>query len=182
MPKYTIVTLQSQLTHPLRQALLRPNQTLAEMAFDGDDLSTSRHFGGQSESGELQGIVSIYLRPYPPTEQNAWQIRAMATTPEARGTGLGRALLKAAEAYAFSCEQNASIQKVTIQKTTIQKATIQKAKVQKATLVWANARTSALGFYRACGYEVLPPVFEIAGVGPHQLIVREINESTPGNW
>lgn len=38
--------------------------------------------------------------------------------------------------------------------------------------VWCNARTGAVGFYTALGWQVVGPPFDIPGVGPHLRLVR----------
>ncbi|WP_317932513.1 GNAT family N-acetyltransferase [Halioxenophilus sp. WMMB6] len=145
---FVIASIASQQTHALRQQLLRPHQSLAEMAYPGDDDSTSRHFGAHIGDGPLLGIVSIYCQPHATQPgQPAWQLRAMATAGEVRGLGLGRQLLNAAEAYARSVNP-------------------------EGCWLWANARESALGFYQACGYRVLGELFEVPGVGPHRIIEK----------
>jgi hypothetical protein len=47
-------------------------------------------------------------------------------------------------------------------------------KKQKTTLIWFNARTSAVGFYKKMGYEIVGSEFEIKEVGPHFLMYKKI--------
>ena len=47
-------------------------------------------------------------------------------------------------------------------------------KKQKTTLIWFNARTSAVGFYKKMGYEISGSEFEIKEVGPHFLMYKKI--------
>ena len=80
-------------TRALRQAILRPHQTLAELAahepagtfavgaFDGDELVSVGYVVAEGEPG-------------------AWRIRGMATVPAARGRGAGTAVLDALLAHA----------------------------------------------------------------------------------
>jgi ribosomal protein S18 acetylase RimI-like enzyme len=83
-------------TRPLRQLVLRPHQTLEELAahepadafavgvFDGDELVSV-------------GFVA------PDREQaGSWRIRGMATAPDARGRGAGTAVLGALLDHASS--------------------------------------------------------------------------------
>ena len=44
----------------------------------------------------------------------------------------------------------------------------------EANYIWANARTSAWGFYEKLGYKILGEQFEIKGIGPHYLIYKVI--------
>jgi GNAT superfamily N-acetyltransferase len=127
-------------TLPLRQAVLRPGRPIAAARFPGDDAPAARHFGAFRD-GQLLGIASLYLAELP--EQPgvaAWQLRGMATTPEARGMGFGRALVLACIAF---------------------------ARDNGARVLWCNARIAAAGFYRKLGFEILGERFEIPDVGPH---------------
>jgi ribosomal protein S18 acetylase RimI-like enzyme len=80
-------------TRPLRQSVLRPHQTVDELAaheqpdafavgaYDGDELVSVGFVGPEGEPG-------------------AWRVRGMATAPHARGRGAGRAVLDALVAHA----------------------------------------------------------------------------------
>jgi GNAT superfamily N-acetyltransferase len=73
-------------TRALRQAVLRPHETLAEVA-DGE--ATDAFGVGAFDADELVavGLVS------PDGEPGAWRVRGMATAPQARGRGAGTAVL-----------------------------------------------------------------------------------------
>ena len=45
---------------------------------------------------------------------------------------------------------------------------------QKTSIIWFNARTSAVGFYKKMGYEVTGSEFKIKEVGPHFLMYKKI--------
>ena len=127
-------------TLPLRLEVLRPGRPVESAKFPGDDAPGTRHFGA-FRNGQLLGIASLYLAEMPERRGlPAFQLRGMATSPGARGTGLGRALVHAC--IAFTMEQGAS-------------------------LLWCNARTGAVDFYRKLGFENAGAEFEIADVGPH---------------
>jgi GNAT superfamily N-acetyltransferase len=78
--------VQVERTRALRQAVLRPHQTLAELA----DTEADGAFAlGAFDTDELVavGLVS------PDGEPGAWRVRGMATAPQARGRGAGTAVL-----------------------------------------------------------------------------------------
>jgi ribosomal protein S18 acetylase RimI-like enzyme len=129
----------------LRQKVLRPNFTLEECNYPGDsDIST--HHLGCFINNDLSGIVSIYSRSNKDIHPGVgFQIRAMATSENARGKGIGLKLLSAAEIIAFNSE---------------------------ADYIWANARASAIGFYIKAGYKVFGEEFHINGVGAHFIVYR----------
>ena len=136
--------IQSKETLNIRLEILRPNGTLKDCVFPGDSEHTTKHFGAFIDHS-LVGIVSIYKVGHSSFKGLGFQIRAMATLPEARGKGAGSYLLKSAEAYAFN---------------------------HGADYIWANARTSAKEFYRKTGYCVSEYEFNIKGIGPHVIVSK----------
>ncbi len=134
-------------TWALRLAVLRPHRPLAAAQFPGDDLPTTKHLGA-FQGGALVGIASLFLADFPARPGvPALQLRGMATAPEVRGAGFGRALVAAS--VAFTCERGIE-------------------------LIWCNARTSALGFYGKLGWEISGPEFEVPDVGPHFHMWRSV--------
>ncbi|MEA2494261.1 MAG: hypothetical protein QOJ29_2172 [Thermoleophilaceae bacterium] len=80
-------------TRPLRQSVLRPHQTLEELA---------AHESGEAYAvGAYDGdtLVSVGFIT-PEGGPGAWRIRGMATAPEARRQGAGAAILAALVEYA----------------------------------------------------------------------------------
>lgn len=127
-------------TWPLRLAVLRPGRPLPAAQFPGDDLLFTRHFGAFRD-GKLVGITSLFRAEMPERPGvSALQLRGMATAPEVRGAGCGRALMAASIAF---------------------------ARESGIKLIWCNARTSAVGFYRKAGWEIVGEEFDIPDVGPH---------------
>jgi GNAT superfamily N-acetyltransferase len=134
-------------TWPLRQSVLRPGRPLAAAQFLGDDLPSTKHFGA-FQSDELVGIASLFLAEMPEHPGiNAWQLRGMATAPAVRGAGFGRALVAACVAFATASGK---------------------------PLIWCNARTSAVGFYRKLDWEILGAEFDVPDVGPHFHMWRRV--------
>ena len=82
-------------TRPLRQAVLRPHETLEELAsHEPPDAFAVGAFDGD----ELVG-VGFVGREGPP---GSWRVRAMATAPSARGRGVGSAVLAALVEHAIA--------------------------------------------------------------------------------
>lgn len=71
----------------------------------------------------------------------------MATKPELQGQGIGAKVLT-------TC--------------------LEHAKSRGGALMWCNARTTALAFYRRHGFETVGDEFETPGVGPHFVMVRPL--------
>ena len=82
-------------------------------------------------------------------EDRAWRIRGMATAPEYQGRGCGRALLDAA---------------------------VDRAKAADIPLLWCNVRTTALGFYQGCGFEIVGPEFITETGIPHRVALYRVSE------
>lgn len=134
-------------TYGLRHQILRPYQTIDQCRYPGDSDDLTTHFGVFDED-ELVGILSIYNVQHPDIKTpNSWQLRAMATAESGRGKGYGFKLLHAAESYAATYH---------------------------AQCIWANARSTALGFYEKADYRVLGEEFSIPSVGPHYLVAKTI--------
>ena len=135
-------------TLSLRNEVLRPGKDISECIFDSDDAPDTRHFGAIDTQNNIVGIVSVYRSGNPSiTGINPYQIRAMAIRSTCRGQGLGSSLLTSAENY---------------------------AKSRSSTLIWANARSSVIGFYTQSGYSLASDEFVIDGIGPHYLVTKSL--------
>jgi hypothetical protein len=75
----------------------------------------------------------------------AWQLRGMATRSDVVRRGLGSAVLRFVEAAGFD-----------------------------PPLLWCNARLVAVPFYERQGWTVASERFDIPGVGPHHVMVRQL--------
>ena len=152
----------AEQTHALRHLVLRPHQTLAEMVYDCDGLPGTVHFGAfRREAGDdgdrLLGIVTLLLSD---RDGVPWQLRGMATHPDARGLGAGRRLVHA-------CLDHARRHAPTTGPST---------KHTHAAGVWCNARVSAIAFYGRCGFIVASEEFDIPGIGPHVVMTTAPND------
>jgi GNAT superfamily N-acetyltransferase len=86
MPGFSIRAIDPALTRPLRQAVLRPHETLEALA--------AHEPPGSFALGAYDGdaLVAVGLIA-PDGEPGGWRIRGMATDPAARGRGAGAAIL-----------------------------------------------------------------------------------------
>jgi len=135
--------LQAPEVRPLRGRVLRPGQPPEACVYPGDELESTLHLG-IFDAQELVGIASLYWEPPPDRPAaRAVRLRGMATLPEVRGRGFGRLLLEAG---------------------------LERVAERGGRLIWANARTSALGFYERFGFERVGEEFDIQGIGPHFLL------------
>ena len=134
-------------TYPVRHAILRAGKPIESCHFEGDELPTTHHFGYYLAT-ELIGVISLFeAKNTAFDEQKSFQIRGMAVLQNHQKKGIGEALVSAAESF---------------------------CKKQETTLIWFNARTSAVGFYQKMGFGISGSEFEIQGVGPHFLMHKKI--------
>jgi GNAT superfamily N-acetyltransferase len=140
--------LSAEETLAVRLPVLRPGRARGEAVFDCDREESTRHFGAFDEAEVLVGVATIHPAPCPAAAgAAAWQLRGMATLPAVRGRGFGTALVRQAE---------------------------RTVRGQGGALLWCNARTGAVPFYRRLGWEVAGEEFEIPTVGPHFRMVRRL--------
>ena len=136
-------------TYLVRHPVLRTGKPLESCRFEGDDLATTRHFGFFSD-GNLVAVISVFKNKSNQfAEERQFQIRGMAVLATEQGTGLGEQLLRFAEDY---------------------------VKEQKGDLIWFNARSIAVGFYKRSGYVVVGNAFEIPDVGTHYLMYKALKD------
>ncbi len=135
--------------HDLRRRVLRRGDPAAQVAEPRDDEPSALHLAGVVD-GEVVVCASLYRSSFPPDPREGdYQLRFMATDEARRGRGLGAAVLSRAESEVGA---------------------------RGALRLWANARDTALGFYRATGWAVVPDsAFVSAESGvPHHVIVKDL--------
>jgi len=145
----SIVEITADRTHDLRRRVLRSGTVSTDVEFDGDEDPGTTHLGAVRGSAVV-AIVTLLRRPFPYEPVTpALQLRGMATDPESRGTGLGMRLVAASE---------------------------ERARGEDATLIWARARSSAIGFYLGAGFETHGTDFDDPTTGlPHRLITKRLD-------
>lgn len=143
-------------TRALRHSVLRPSQPFDATAYAGDDDPATRHLGA-FEGARLVGVASLYRANRSGDDErgcqprDGWRLRGMATAPEVRGQGVGRALLAACVAHVAT---------------------------KGGGLLWCNARMPAVGFYAAAGLEVVGDEFDVVGIGPHVVMLVRVPPSS----
>lgn len=136
--------ISAEETRGLRGTILRPGQRPEQLVYPGDEAADTLH-AGAFQGGSLVGIASVSRNPCPRHDfPGPWQLRGMATTPEVRGLGYGRALIAACLAHVAA---------------------------RGGRTLWCNGRTSAAGFYTALGFTAVGEEF-VTETGPHYVFVR----------
>ncbi|TVQ77731.1 MAG: GNAT family N-acetyltransferase [Bradymonadales bacterium] len=130
---------------PLRLKLLRPGQSIETVQFEGDDWPGSLHLGAfmrlQGDETPCVGVLSLIARnELFEKSSKEFQLRGMAVEPSLQGQGVGAELL--AEGIRW-------------------------AKETGIHMIWCNARTPVLNFYRKFGFASEGEEFDIPLGGPH---------------
>jgi GNAT superfamily N-acetyltransferase len=133
---------------PLRTAILRGGNAAAAV-WANDDHPQAVHLAA-SVGDDILGVTSFFPDPWPdePT-RSAWRLRGVAVREDVRGTGVASAL--AAEVIRRALTM-----------------------AEPPELLWCNARTSALGFWRRVGFEIVGEEFLTDTGIPHFRAVRSI--------
>jgi GNAT superfamily N-acetyltransferase len=169
-----ITRITAAQTYPLRQSVLRAGLPAEACVFEADEAPTTTHLGAwrgerligiatlmrepipsgadgradpdaseiqeaRDRSGTTHDLPTQQMRDYP-----AVRLRGMAVSPDARGKGVGAALLHACFDY---------------------------ARRSGAHLLWCNARTPAKRFYERHGLAAVGDPFNIPTAGPHVRMV-----------
>lgn len=143
-----VLQISAQDTYPIRSQMLRPGRPIEECVFRGDEDEQTFHLGAFVE-GKLVSVASFYFEKHQNLpDQYQFRLRGMATLPDFQGRGLSYNLLKTA---------------------------LPMIKKNFCTLLWCNARESALGFYLKVGFQTVGEVFDIPDIGPHRLMYIKLN-------
>jgi ribosomal protein S18 acetylase RimI-like enzyme len=151
---YTVIRVDVGDTLALRQAVLRPHQTLDEVALPGDDDPSTAAFAAVDAAGGLLSVARVTLEaaPFPTGELSSagtreWRLRGMATQPDARNRGIGSAVLQAAINYVGA---------------------------RGGGLLWCNARVPAVGLYQRAGFTTHGEEWLDPDIGPHVVMWRRV--------
>jgi GNAT superfamily N-acetyltransferase len=148
-PELRVERVDASVLHGLRRRILRGDDPAKYAPDARDEEVTSLHFGGFL--GDTLVVSASFFPSSSPTrgDLECYQLRYMATAFEQQGRGYGAEVLAKAEGV---------------------------LRERGAEQVWANARDTALGFYRATGWtliegsEHLSPETQL----PHTVIVKAL--------
>jgi len=136
-------------TYPIRHKMLRPHGTIEDCHFRGDNDELTFHLGGFIDN-KLVSVASFYFERSDVFTEHPYQfkLRGMATLPDYQGRGLSQALLRTAFPV---------------------------IKQNQCTLLWCNARVSAMGFYTKVGFIPYGEPFDVPQIGKHILMSIKID-------
>lgn len=134
-------------TFIVRHPVLREGKPIETCSFEGDDLSSTKHFGLFVDEN-LTAVVSVFQNNNSIFNmQNQFQIRGMAVLKNFQKKGFGEKLVHHCENY---------------------------LKAINAELIWFNARENAVPFYEKLGYRIVGDQFNIENVGVHYIMKKKI--------
>jgi GNAT superfamily N-acetyltransferase len=136
-------------TYDLRRRVLRVGTPSPEFRLREDTWEGAFHLGALTADGTVLAVASFVPRPttWRPGRA-AVQLRAMAVEPNRQRTGAGRVLFAAA---------------------------VERLRSAGVEVMWADARDSALGFYRRAGMEVVGDRYVTEATGmPHHTVVLDL--------
>ena len=144
-----VLRISASDTYLLRQQVLVPDRDLKKVKFEfDDDEDISFHLGAFKDSKLVSVASFFYERNTLFKDLHQYQLRGMATLPEYQGQGLSSELLT----MAFPI-----------------------IKQNFCTLLWCNAKTSAVGFYEKVSFQKYDgSIFTVPGIGPHTLMFKNI--------
>jgi GNAT superfamily N-acetyltransferase len=146
-PTFVVRPITVAEARPVRQQVLRPGQPPESTVYPGDEAPSAWHVGA-FQGADLLGIASVYIEaPAGTADSCAYRLRGMAVLPGYQGQGYGRALVQACVRHVMAHGGN---------------------------LLWCNGRVSALGFYRALGFQPVGEIFELPFSGPHFRLIRRV--------
>ena len=152
--KFRVDRVPASMTWELRQAVLRPHQTIDQLALPDDDEMSTGSFAAISADGEVVGTARVAPAgpPFPvgfyaPANSPTWQLRGMATREDVRNVGVGTALLHRVVSHVAD---------------------------DGGGLIWCNARVPAMDFYRRNGFVVHGDVGDEPDIGPHLVMWRTV--------
>jgi GNAT superfamily N-acetyltransferase len=140
--------VQASVALPLRQRVLRPHQTVDELAVEDRELRDLVYFAAV-EDDTVVGVASV-CREAPPWDDQSifgWRLRSMATEDRCRGRGVGTAVLR---------------------------AVILHVGTYGGGLLWCSARTPAQVFYERAGFAVTGDPWVDPVLGPHVAMQRRV--------
>jgi GNAT superfamily N-acetyltransferase len=128
----------------LRHRVLRAGLPRDTAYFESDDAPRTIHLAALDDQIVI-GCATVLFNSW--KNQPACQLRGMAVEPKYERGGVGRLLLEEVDRVAAEAG---------------------------VKILWANARTSAIGFYRKLGWKIESEEFDIPTAGPHFKISKVI--------
>jgi GNAT superfamily N-acetyltransferase len=138
LPHIEVLRVPVERILDLRHEILRNGLPREAASFDGDDEPATQHLAACCGEHVI-ACVTLLQRPFEGAP--AWQLRGMAVAQPHQRRGLGSAMLNAVDSLVRNDPHS--------------------------LLLWCNARTPAVCFYRKHGWVIASQEFVIETAGPH---------------
>jgi ribosomal protein S18 acetylase RimI-like enzyme len=152
--EFRIERVEDRETWELRQSVLRPHQSVEQMARSDRESGPGAAFALLDPEGAVVGTARVAPgEPGVPIDGATaapgqwWRLRGMTVRPELRNRGWGGRLLATA---------------------------VDHVERQGGRALWCNARVSAIGLYRRAGFVVQGEPWEEPDIGAHVVMWRPI--------
>jgi predicted GNAT family N-acyltransferase len=128
----------------LRHEILRAGRPFEDSFYAPDDLPDTMHIAVFADD-QIVGAATVFPEPY--RGEPAWRLRGMAVDANHQGFGVG---------------------------TLIMKDIFRRMSENGVQLLWCNARSTALDFYRKQGFEVVGDEFIADADVPHYRAILHV--------
>lgn len=152
--RFHVDRVPAHMTWELRHAVLRPHETIAQLALPDDDAPATGTFAAIDEDGAVVGASRVApgepprsVDEHAPAGTQSWRLRGMATRADLRNLGIGRVVLDRA---------------------------VQHVAEHGGGLLWCNARVPAVSLYRRAGFAVHGEQWHDPEIGPHVVMWRTV--------
>lgn len=136
---------------PLRGRYLRPDQPDEAVVYQTDDDESARHFVARDADGAIIAVASLSFADrvagIPPFGHPGMRMRGLAVDDSYRGQGVGAAMV----AHMLEYGKAAGIAEG-----------------------WATAPVKNLPFFRKNKFREMSSEFEVAGLGPHRVVAKNL--------
>ena len=136
---YSLREIVAQDTWAVRHPVLRAGRPLEDVYMEADEQASTFHLG-MYHNKNIVGVASFMEDTHEEFTGIQTRLRGMAVLPEYRNKGIAAQILSKGEEI---------------------------LKERKRNVLWFNARTIALKFYKNLGYDLIGEEFDIPQVGPH---------------
>jgi len=143
---YSLREIDAQDTWPVRHPVLRAGRPLEDVYMEADEKTSTFHLG-MYHHNKIVGVASFMEDTHEEFTGIQTRLRGMAVLPEYRNKGIAAQILNKGEGI---------------------------LKERKRTILWFNARTVALDFYKNLGYTMIGEEFDIPQVGPHVRMKKDL--------
>ena len=145
--KVNITKVDAKKVRPLRHAELRKGQDFSTTSYLNDYKEDTFHMACIVDEKIVTCATFYPEKSIKIKSDNTYRLRGMATDSDFQRKG-----------YA----------------TDIMNESFKELKNRDCDIVWCNARLAAVDFYKSSGFKIIGEIFDIAGIGPHYYMDKEI--------